>query len=124
MSLCSDIDQQQNMNDCIVETCDECSKAGSRVTPMSTQNLEQHEQEYVWYFTFGANMNDNTLRSRGLAPSCSLVGSLPGYRMTFTYNGYDLVEPCFANIELMSDASGSDSTDEYVVEGKLTFSLQ
>lgn len=56
--------------------------------------------EKVWYFTFGANMNANTLSSRGVYPSQSIAGSLPGYRLAFTYAGYEGCEPRFANIEV------------------------
>ena len=77
-------------------------------------NSSLEDDSVVWYFTYGANMNDNTLRSRGISPTLSLPGSLPGFHVAFTYNGYDLVEPRFANIEPIESTNQSPV---FVVEG-------
>ena len=61
----------------------------------------------VWYFTFGANMNSKTLERRGIAALASTRGSLPGFSLAFTYEGYDGVEPRFANIEPIDEQSSS-----------------
>jgi hypothetical protein len=77
--------------------------------------------EHVWYFTFGANMNAKTLASRGISPSQSIVGTLPSYYMAFTYDGYDLVEPRFTNIEPIltpGDADADTADGVFEVEGK------
>ena len=72
--------------------------------------------EKVWYFSFGANMNEQTLRSRGVYPSQSIAGALPGFHMTFTYNGYDMVEPRFATIDAIDECNQRDPSC-FVVEG-------
>jgi hypothetical protein len=65
----------------------------------SSSECEGHHEEYMWYFTFGANMNLHTLQSRGIFPVASIPGSLNGYALQFTYDGYLGCEPRFANIE-------------------------
>lgn len=62
------------------------------------------EAQDVWYFTFGANMNAKTLERRGVGTVLqSLAGSLPGYRLAFTFEGYEGCEPRFANIEPLGE---------------------
>jgi hypothetical protein len=47
----------------------------------------------VWNFAFGSNVNAAKVQSRGMTPSETLRGRLPGWNLVFNHNGG------FANIE-------------------------
>ena len=50
--------------------------------------LDGHPDEEVWYFAFGANMNDSVfLDRRKMTPLEWRVGRLPGYRLRFNLHG-------------------------------------
>ena len=89
--------------------CSARSKTG-RMVPLGEvdfPNANAAPRDAVWYFTFGGNMNVNTLKRRGIGHVHeSVVGSLPGYQLAFTYEGYDGCEPRFANIEEMPPGGG------------------
>jgi hypothetical protein len=70
----------------------------------------------VWYFSFGGNMSDETLKRRNIHPTKSIGCCLPGYKLTFTYRGYVGVEPVFADITVLKEGELNDST-VLVVEG-------
>jgi hypothetical protein len=85
--------------------CDGICRAGtccisSRPRTPRTALYGDEAMHDVWYFTFGANMHAKTLARRGVGTVLeSLTGSLPDYRLAFTYEGYEGCEPRFANIE-------------------------
>lgn len=87
---------------------------------MSTPSASVRDGDCIWYFTFGANMNANTLKSRGICPTKSIVGTLPGYRLVFNYKGYDFVEPSFANVEPITHTDNEreeGGNSHFTVEG-------
>ena len=92
--------------------CDGICRAGtcclaSRPRTPRTALISDEAIHDVWYFTFGANMHANTLARRGVGtvPE-SLTGSLPDYRLAFTYEGYEGCESRFANIEPLGGGGG------------------
>ena len=89
--------------------CDGICRAGtccisSRPRTPRTALYGDEAKHDVWYFTFGANMHAETLARRGVGTVLeSLTGSLPDYRLAFTYEGYEGCEPRFANIESLGE---------------------
>lgn len=57
----------------------------------------------VWYFSFGANLSQSTLKRRGISPTNSLPGRVPSHKLSFTNRGYEGVEPRFADIEIITN---------------------
>jgi hypothetical protein len=47
----------------------------------------------IWNFAFGSNVNADKVRSRGMTPTKSLLGQLPGWSLVFNHTGG------FGNIE-------------------------
>ena len=65
------------------------------------------DDEMVWYFTFGGNMNRATLaRREGISPVQSLPGTLEGYQLAFNTQGFEGCEPRFASIEPLDPERG------------------
>ena len=65
------------------------------------------DDEMVWYFTFGGNMNRATLaRREGISPVQSLPGTLEGYQLVFNTQGFEGCEPRFASIEPLDPERG------------------
>ena len=89
--------------------CDGVCRAGtccisSRPRTPRTALYGDEAAHDVWYFTFGANMHARTLARRGVGTVLeSLTGSLPNYRLAFTYEGYEGCESRFANIEPLGE---------------------
>jgi gamma-glutamylcyclotransferase len=56
-------------------------------------------QETVWYFAFGANMNDSAFRERrGMRPIAWRAGRVRGYRLRFNLEGRPVGKAAPANI--------------------------
>ena len=55
--------------------------------------------EFIWYFSYGANMSSAVLERRGLKPLSSEAARLDGYAFGFTHRGLLPIEPAFANIQ-------------------------
>ena len=87
--------------------CDGICRAGAccvSARPRTPRAALSGDEADVWYFTFGANMNAKTLERRGVGTVLqSLAGSLPDYRLAFTFEGYEGCEPRFANIEPLGE---------------------
>jgi gamma-glutamylcyclotransferase len=67
--------------------------------------LEGRPDDHVWYFAYGANMNDTAFREqRGMCPLDSRAGRLPGYRLRFNLEGRPAGKAAPANIS--EDANG------------------
>ena len=65
------------------------------------------DDEMVWYFTFGGNMNRATLaRREGISPVQSLPGTLEGYQLAFNTQGFEGCEPRFASVEPLEPERG------------------
>lgn len=61
--------------------------------------------ETVAYFAYGSNMNDRYLtRVRGVTRISSEIATLPGYSVQFNLDGFDGLEPSFANLSPEPDA--------------------
>ncbi len=61
--------------------------------------LEGRPDEEVWYFAFGANMNDSVfLGRRRMQPLAWRVGRAPGYRLRFNLHGRPRGKSAPANI--------------------------
>lgn len=66
--------------------------------------LDGRPEEEVWYFAFGANMNDSVfLGRRRMRPLEWRVGRLPGYRLRFNLHGRPRGKAAPANIEAAAD---------------------
>ena len=62
--------------------------------------LEGQPSEEVWYFAFGANLNDGVFRGRRkMRPLEWRVGSVDGYRLRFNLEGRPKGKAAPANIE-------------------------
>jgi hypothetical protein len=69
------------------------------------QRLEGRPDDHIWYFAYGANMNDMAFRERrGMCPLESRAGRLRGYRLRFNLEGRPVGKAAPANIS--EDASG------------------
>jgi gamma-glutamylcyclotransferase len=67
--------------------------------------LEGRPEDHVWYFAYGANMNDTAFRDRrGMRPLESRAGRLRGYRLRFNLEGRPAGKAAPANIS--EDANG------------------
>lgn len=63
--------------------------------------------EYIWYFSFGANMDKHTLTNRrGVVPKESRACKVPGYGIVFDLPGIMYVEPAFASISPLESDDG------------------
>lgn len=71
--------------------------------------------DYIWYFSFGANMDKNVLQKRRkVIPKESRACIVPSYRIVFNYKGLMYWEPGFASIAKVED-NGTDN-DEHLNE--------
>ena len=62
--------------------------------------LEGRPDDEVWYFAYGANLNDSVFRGRcGMQPLEVRVGRVPGYRLRFNLHGRPRGRSAPANIE-------------------------
>lgn len=62
--------------------------------------LEGDPADEVWYFAFGANLNDSVFRGRrNVMPLEWRVGKVPGYRLRFNLHGRPRGRSAPANIE-------------------------
>lgn len=62
--------------------------------------LEGRPDDEVWYFAYGANLNDSVFRGRrGMRPLEVRVGRVPGYRLRFNLHGGPRGRSAPANIE-------------------------
>ncbi len=67
--------------------------------------IDGKPNEWVWYFAFGANMNDSAFRQRrGLRPMEWRVGRVRGYRLRFNLEGRPRGKAAPANIS--ADTNG------------------
>jgi hypothetical protein len=67
--------------------------------------LDGRPEDHVWYFAYGANMNDVAFRERrGMRPLESRAGRLRGYRLRFNLEGRPVGKAAPANIS--DDANG------------------
>ena len=67
-------------------------------------SLEGRPDDQVWYFAYGANINDLVFRERrGMRPSECCVGRLPGYRLRFNLDGRPKGGSAPANISIDPD---------------------
>jgi hypothetical protein len=58
------------------------------------------EQDGIWNFAYGGNMNPRVLSERRkISPLESLGGRLQDYRLVFNTRGFPWIEPAFANVE-------------------------
>lgn len=62
-------------------------------------------QDEIWYFAYGANMDDSTLRvRRGIEPLDCRSGSIKGYRLRFNLDGHPRGRSAPANLYPDPDA--------------------
>ena len=67
--------------------------------------LAGRPDEEVWYFAFGANMNDAAFRERrGMRPTEWRIGRIEGYRLRFNLEGRPKGKAAPANISADADA--------------------
>ena len=61
--------------------------------------LAGNSTDLLWYFAFGANMNDSAfIQRRGMRPLAWRVGKLEGYRLRFNLEGRPIGKAAPANI--------------------------
>ena len=67
--------------------------------------LDDHPDDAVWYFAYGANMHDSAFRERRrMRPGASNAGRIIGYRLRFNLEGRPKGRAAPANISLDGDA--------------------
>jgi len=71
-----------------------------------------NNQDLIWYFAYGANLDPQTLQRRNITVHASRNFILPNYQLTFNVPGIPILEPYFANLVF----TGSDDDQ---VEGVL-----
>lgn len=73
--------------------------------PLHGMRVDGRPEEDVWYFAFGANMNDRAFRERrGMRPREWRVGRITGYRLRFNLEGRPRGRAAPANIAPDSDS--------------------
>ncbi|KAL6047760.1 GGACT domain-containing protein [Balamuthia mandrillaris] len=70
---------------------------------MKKKEKTEDEEEEIWYFAYGSNLNPKVLRRRGLCPKETRCGYLRGWKLSFMHMGFPLREPAFATV-LPADA--------------------
>lgn len=67
--------------------------------------LDGDPEDAVWYFAYGANMNDSAFRERrGMRPDELRVGRIAGYRLRFNLEGRPFGKAAPANISVDKEA--------------------
>jgi len=80
------------------------------------QTKQQVEQERVWYFAYGANMNPSVLQGRrGVKPKESKPCIVPDMYLNFDYAGIPYWEPGFATVSRRDPRSPSEPAVHGVV---------
>ncbi|KAF9429029.1 hypothetical protein BGZ76_001950 [Entomortierella beljakovae] len=60
---------------------------------------QEEEPETIWYLAYGSNMDPKILTGwRKIQPIESKLVVVPGYWLSFDFNGVPFVEPCFASV--------------------------
>src|SRR5215469_18074626 len=68
-------------------------------------HLVGRPKQEIWYFAYGANMDDNTFRiRRGIQPLECRSGRITGYRLRFNLDGRPKGRAAPANLFLDPDA--------------------
>ncbi|PNS14345.1 hypothetical protein CAC42_6858 [Sphaceloma murrayae] len=57
------------------------------------------DDEGLWYFAFGSNMDSGALERRGVVPIARQPATIPQYRLCFNVPGLPYLEPAMASIE-------------------------
>jgi len=93
---------------------------GQQQEGIATSNNE----EYVWYFSYGSNMNYEVfVNRRGICTRESRRCIVPGYTLSYEYDGIAFYEPCFATCVKQEDyyqnshGIKDDSNDRFDVHG-------